>query len=336
MFVEAVRLLITLTLTGFGYGVGPNILSSSPSASATGAVLGAGVGYVLGGVAGRALRRRVDHAPRLVSRSSGPELFAGAFGVLVGLVVGIALSIPLVFFLPTALAWPLSGLVVLITSVFAARIFSARASDLLALAGLHHRRPTVSGGVLIDSSAAIDGRVLHMAALLAGPIQVASFVLDELQSLADAGDQSRRRRGRRGLDVIDALRDRFGVVVVDDSVPEHADVDAKLVALAERGGASLVTTDHNLAKAAELRGISVVNPHSLSEALKPEIGAGERLQVAVVRTGAEPGQGVAYLDDGTMVVIDGGAASVGRQVDIEVVGTARTAVGRLLFARPAP
>jgi uncharacterized protein YacL len=314
-------------------------------ATIAGAMLGAGVGYVGGGMLGRVIRRVLTDAPKLVARASGPELFAGAFGLGVGVFVGVVAAVPLVVLLPPVIGWPVGGLLVMVLAAFSSRIFSFRAHDLLAAVGLRAREPmralapsaAADAAALVDSSAAVDGRILELAraGLLTGAVCAPGFVIDELQGIADSGDRSRRRRGRRGLDILDALRDVAGVEfrVLEDTVPEHDEVDAKLLALAERIGATLVTTDHNLAKAAGLRGVQVLNPHALGESLRPTLISGEKLDLTVERPGSEPGQGVGFLDDGTMVVVEGGAEAVGKTVRIEVANSVRTSVGRLMFAR---
>lgn len=351
MVVEAVRLLITLAVTAVGFQMGdslsdrfPDVLGTSDTASVVGAVLGAGVGYVGGGIFGRGFRSRLETAPeRLVARVSGPSLFAGAFGVVTGLLIGIVLSIPIVLFVPVAIGWPLAALVVLILILVAVRIFMARAEDLLAVAGLRTRGPLRSlslaeGGRahLIDSSAAIDGRLLALvqAGLVQGRLWAPAFVVDELQGLADSGDGGVRRRGRRGLEALEALHSATAeFTVLDDAVLEYEDVDAKLLELAARSGARLVTTDYNLSKAAELRGITVLNPSLLGEKLKPIVSTGESLTVSISKAGKGAGQGVAYLDDGTMVVVEDAADAIGAELEVVVTSTTRTAVGRMLFAR---
>lgn len=349
MIVETVRLLITLALTAAGYAVGSSAWSvgvldgGTSNSSVVGAVIGAGAGYVIGGVLGRFFRSSLDDTSRWGSSWSGPQLFAGAFGLVVGLVVGAVVSVPIVALVkPPMVAWPMAGLVVFLLTVAGARVFMARADDLLPVAGLSARRPMVAhqltdSGYLLDSSAAIDGRVLQLArqTIIAGRMWVPTFVIDEIQSLADAADQTRRKKGRRGLEIIEALRDAPGldVAVLEEQVPEVEDVDAKLIALAQRIPATLVTTDHNLAKASELRGVVVLNPQSLSDSLKSPVNAGDTLPLALVKAGAEAGQAVGYLDDGTMVVVSEAADRVGSDVDVEITGTTRTAVGRMLFAR---
>lgn len=354
MIVELSRLLFTLTTTALGFLVGRSVVSWFPQmttdvelATITGAIIGAGVGYVAGGGIGRLVSRSLDRAPQLLARTTGPELFAGAFGVLVGLAVGIVVSIPVVVLIPEIVGWPFATLIILVAVSFGGRVFSARSQDLLSAMGLRGRDPVrfsktlpeESGtrGYLVDSAAAIDGRILELArsGLMVGAVSVPEFVIDELQGIADAGDRSRRRRGRRGLDVLDALRDVPGVdfLVVEESVPEQVEVDAKLVTLAARSGSTLVTSDHNLAKAAELRDIAVLNPHALGESLRPQVQAGEQIRIRIEKQGSEAGQGVGYLDDGTMVVLEGGASRVGETVEVEIANTLRTSVGRLLFAK---
>jgi len=350
MIIEAVRLVITLAATAVGFTIGKAIPEWSDAASVDpdasiimGALIGAGVGYVLGGLIGRLVRRGLEKAPELAAGATGPQLFAGTFGLLAGMLIGVVIAVPITLLLPPVAGWPLGALVVLILAAFGSRVFSSRAGDLLAAAGLRPSRPpTASGAVgtpsfLVDSSAAIDGRLLELgrAGLVTGEIWVPEFVIDELQGIADSGEKRRRRRGRRGLDVLDALRDVPDVrlKVTDENPAGFEEVDAKLMALAVKWGATMVSTDHNLAKAASLRGIKVLNPHALGESLRPSVVTGDTITLEIEREGTEPGQGVGFLDDGTMVVIEGGASLVGQTVEIEVSNSMRTSIGRMLFGR---
>ena len=137
------------------------------------------------------------------------------------------------------------------------------------------------------------------------------------------------------MDVIEALQDAPGVevAVLEDSVPEFEDVDAKLIALAERAQATLVTTDHNLGKAAELRGVHVLNPHAVADLLKAPVSVGDRVLVPLSKAGSLPGQAVGYLADGSMVVVEGGTEHIGDEVAVEVTSTTRTSIGRMFFGR---
>jgi uncharacterized protein YacL len=352
VIVEAVRLLVTLTTTAAGFLIARRLVDGSATdreiVVVGGAVFGAGVGYVAGGALGRLSGKLLVDMPKIVRGATAPQLFGGAFGVGIGLMVATLLSVPLVVFLPTVVGWLLSGLLLLLTGSFSARLFAVRSDELLASLRpqpmeqpprLRAVSPEAVGSFVVDSSAAIDGRVLDLAraAILQGTVAVPEFVIDELQGIADSGEKSRRRRGRRGLDVLDALRLVEGVnlTVLDDTVPMHAEVDAKLIALCDRHTATLVTTDHNLGRAAELRGVQVLNPHSLGEALRPMLMKGDRVELRVEREGSEPGQGVGFLEDGTMVVIEDGAQMIGQTVPIEIANSLRTSVGRMMFAKLA-
>lgn len=344
MMIEIVRLMVTLAATAVGFLVGRSVLGGplgfdADAAVIIGSVLGAGVGYVLGGLFGRLVGRGLDQAPAVVARTTGPQLFAGAFGVLLGVVVGSVVSLPVVVLAPEFVGWPTGALIVILTTAFSARVFAARANDLLAAAGLRPRGlgSKHGGGYLIDTSAAIDGRVLELCrtGLVSGDVWVPGFVLGELQGIADSSNVSRRRRGRRGLDILEALRDVAGVElrVAEETVPAHAEVDAKLAALAEAWSATLITTDHNLAKVASLRGIAILNPHAIGDALRAEFGPGDLLDLHLEKEGNEQGQAVGFLDDGTMVVVEAADGRVGETVAIEVANVVRTSVGRLVFAK---
>lgn len=344
MMVEATRLLVTLTATAVGFMVGSSIDEQS---AIVGAIIGAGIGYVVGGAFGRLVGRALAVAPTVVvPRFTGPQLFAGAFGLGLGLLIGLAAGLPAVLLMPPEIGWPLASLIVLLAASFAGTVFAARAEELLSSVGLRPKTPLAAHRLghdphsfVIDSSAAIDGRVLDLArsGLARGQHWVPVFVLDELQGIADSGNPNTRRRGRRGLDVLDSLREVAGVelAVLEEHVPEHPEVDAKLLAIAERSQATLVTTDHNLAVAAGVRGITVLNPHSIADSLRPQAAAGDLIEVTIEKLGSEPGQGVGYLDDGTMVVIEEASSVVGKTVQVEVSNAVRTQIGRMLFGRLA-
>jgi uncharacterized protein YacL len=199
------------------------------------------------------------------------------------------------------------------------------------------RPETPAQEALVDTSALIDGRLRDVAAsgFMQLDLIVPEFVLSELQHVADSPDPSRRARGRRGLDVLSAMRaaERVSIRVIADDAPEEAAVDMKLVAVAVRRGAVLVTTDFALNKIAAIRGVAVLNVNELAHALRPAVLPGERLRVAIVKDGKEPGQGVAYLDDGTMIVVEQGRGLAGRTIDVVVTSAIQTAAGKMFFAR---
>lgn len=199
--------------------------------------------------------------------------------------------------------------------------------------------PGKRGEKLIDTSAIIDGRIIDVleANFLDSPILIPRFVLLELQRIADSGDPLRRRRGRRGLEMLDRLVQQKSVPtqVVGDEVADGEGVDEKLMALCLERGADLITTDYNLDRVAALQGIRVLNVNQLANAVKATFLPGERLSLAIVREGREPGQGLAYLEDGTMVVVEDAAMLVGQTVETVVTSSLQTNMGRMIFARPA-
>ena len=196
--------------------------------------------------------------------------------------------------------------------------------------------------ILLDTSVLIDGRVAQIAptGLLDGQLIVPQFVLDELHRVADHGDKTLRARGRLGLDVLNKLQQMEEVDVALYSTPAAdpdagAEVDQRLIALAERLTARVLTTDFNLDKVAQFRGVPVVNLNAVAAALKPAVRVGERMRVAIQKPGDLPGQGVGYLQDGTMVVVEQGRGHVDREVEVVVTNTRQTAAGRMIFGRLA-
>jgi uncharacterized protein YacL len=191
---------------------------------------------------------------------------------------------------------------------------------------------------VLDTSALIDARIADLAAtgLLQSSLIVPKFVVAELQLLADSSDRLRRARGRRGLDVVTRLQ-RLGRidVIIDDTPLTARAVDQMIVELAQRLNARIVTTDLGLTRVGQIQGLTVLNLHEIAETLKPALVPGEQLVLRPVKPGEQPGQGVGYLDDGTMVVVEGGAGSIGTDVTVVVTSTMQTTAGRLVFARPA-
>lgn len=194
--------------------------------------------------------------------------------------------------------------------------------------------------ILLDTSVIIDGRIADIAEtrMLESTTIVPRFILAELQSIADSDDKLKRNRGRRGLDILNRLQgsDKLDIQILDAhvaSVDEAADVDAKLVALAEHLGGRIVTNDYNLNKVAQLKGVDVININDLANALKPIVLPGEAMTVKIIKAGEEPGQGVGYLEDGTMVVAEQGRDCIGREIAITVTSILQTSAGRMIFGK---
>lgn len=270
------------------------------------------------------------------------HLIAGSVGLALGLLFAAVLAIPLSRLpSPFGQILPLIGTVVFgylgtVTLVY-------RYPDLLELwhtRGASLGRRAGECPVLVDTSVLIDGRLADIArtGFLRGPFLVPRFVLSELQHIADADEPLRRNRGRRGLEVLRQLQEEVGCQVrfVEEDVPNGRDVDEKLVLLAHRYGYPLLTNDYNLNRVARLQGIEVLNINDLANAVKTLLLPGESVEIDVIQEGKEPDQGVGYLEDGTMVVVQEGRPFIGRRVRVTVTKVLQTSAGRMIFAVPAP
>ncbi len=249
----------------------------------------------------------------LLPPSVGVRIAQGAFlagGALVGM--GVGLSLP-------GAAW---------------RPASAENAE----ASAPPKRP-LGRGKVIDTSVIIDGRIGDLAStgFLEGEILIPEFVLAELQNVADSSDATRRRKGRRGLEILRSLmeNDAINIRVVRRDYPTVPEVDRKLICLAREEDAVLVTTDYNLNRVAHVEGIAILNVNELANAVKPRFVPGESIDVEVIDRGAEINQGVGYLDDGTMIVVENGRRHIGRTIKATVKSTLQTEAGRMLFVEPA-
>lgn len=206
---------------------------------------------------------------------------------------------------------------------------------------LHRRekapQPAPSRVKLLDSSAIIDGRIAAVCrtGFIDGDLSVPQFVLDELRHLADSADPMRRSRGRRGLDILQRMREdpRLHLTVDNRDYPDIAEVDVKLLRLAADTGAAVVTNDFNLNKVANVTGVTVLNLNELSSALRTSVSMGDELTVDIVKEGKEATQGVGYMEDGTMIVVEGGRSHIGSAVDTVVTSVLQTSAGRMVFCR---
>ena len=327
VFVELVRLLLVAMSTAAGHSL----------AGLAGAALGAGGGYVAGGLLGRWLKRATVRFETKVERTSAVTLVAGALGSIAASIVGLIAGITAVVLLPGRWGYPVLGILAW-TGVYAGfQVGARKGAELLELLLPHGSLLTVPTTplVLVDTSAAMDSRLLVLArsGFLPGELAVTRFVLDELQGLSDGADAAVRRRARRGLEVLEAVRvEGPGLTVLPDEVPEREDVDAKLVALALRIGARIVTADRGLTGVAGVEGVPCLDVGRLADGLRPGLVPGEHVQLRITRQGRDAGQGVGYLPDGTMVVVNDGAAHLGEEVGAEVVTSVPTSKGRLYFA----
>jgi len=334
--VEGVRLLFIALLATAGYQVGSSQAADSPSRALLWIFLGAGVGFVIGGVAGRLTLRAVSGLERELRRTPAPQLAGGVVGSVVGLVVAALMMVPFLF-LPAGAAWPAVVFIYLVMGSLGFRVGKAKHEDIFALVGM---KPQASGAAargdlhVVDTSALIDGRVADLVAtgFVSGTILLHDGVLRELQAISDSSDPRRRTRGRRGLDVLVELQKAPTVQFQLVEEVGVIDVDAALVRLARERGASLITVDHNLAKVAEALRVPVAQINALATKFRVPYTAGDEISVRLVKEGREHAQAVAYLDDGTMVVVEQASDHIGTQVDVRVTNVIQTTTGRMVFA----
>ena len=348
--IEVLRLFTVIFFAGLGYETsrfftdrGHSDVLGPFNGLAVAIIVGSGLGYVVGGIFGRTIATTADRTEVALREVSADTLLAGALGLVCGVLTGAGIAWPLFFVPDPLIAMPLFGVVVAVLGYLGFRVGAAKRDGVLALFGNRTGvAPRPGAPVLLpqvlDTSVAIDGRIVDVvrAGFLGGRVIVSQAVLDELQGLADSSDNLRRARGRRGLEVLQTLQREpsLDVSAVDDGHPEIPEVDGKLVRICLDEGYCLLTLDTNLAKAASIAGVRVLNLHALSLALRPPVVAGEDVTVQLIKAGREPGQGVGYLDDGTMVVVEQGRRLVGQDVAVRVTSVVTTANGRLVFAHP--
>jgi uncharacterized protein YacL len=263
-------------------------------------------------------------------------IFGGVVGMIVGLLIALMLAYGLNFVSlenQQVLPW----IYALLTCIMAylGLLIGSKKIEEFSFLGLGQSRDSSDHRVL-DTSVIIDGRIADISdtGFLHGNLIVPRFVLDELQHIADSADSMKRSRGRRGLDVLNRMQRSAGVniEIMDQDFPKLKGVDAKLVALAKKMNAKIVTNDFNLNKVAELQGIKILNVNELANALKPVVLPGETMTVKIIKEGKEPGQGVAYLDDGTMIIVDHAQKHQGANVEVLVTSVLQTTAGRMIFS----
>jgi uncharacterized protein YacL len=333
--VELVRLILVAVFTVGGWRIA-DATGSGESRLLTGILLGSAVGYVVGGMLGRGAVAAVSAVERDFRKIPASELLAGVLGLILGLVVALLVSI-LLFRLPPAAAYPTAAFITLLLGYLGYRVGRAVNQELFGLFGLKPRASGMAPGTVnvLDTSALIDGRVLEVAraGFLGGTFLVPRGVLFELQTIADSSDPRRRVRGQRGLEVLAEMQRSPAIDVVLVEGVGAGDVDAQLVRLARERGGVVVTSDSNLAKVAAALDVPVRSLPGLADALRPPFLPGEDVTVHLTKGGREHGQGVGYLDDGTMVVVDGGSDHLGADVRVTVTNILQTATGRMVFAR---
>jgi len=305
--------------------------------------LGAIAGLFVAPLAQSIFEVELDEVERAIERLSPSEILGGTIGLIAGL--GIAFLIKSILFEFVASANAAGSYVAtlgyVIVSAFAA-FLGARVGAKQRLTGGSGTSAVAGRGSgaavpkLIDTSVIVDGRILEIveSGFLEGPLVLPRFVLRELQLIADSMDAMKRTRGRRGLEVLAKLQETTPLDIVDQDYADLSGVDAKLVRMARERGAKILTNDYNLNRVAQVEGVAALNINELAGAVKPVVLPGEELHVTIVRDGKEPHQGVGYLDDGTMVVVENARRLIGEDADVQVTSVLQTVAGRMIFARP--
>jgi uncharacterized protein YacL len=279
-----------------------------------------------------------------LAQVSAPKMLSGLIGLAIGLIIAALVSFP-VSLLPAPFGEILPFIGAIIFSYIGISVFVMRQNDIFNILKTRFSLPTEENlrgraerNVILDTSVIIDGRIADIArtGFITGSMLVPSFVLNEIQHIADSSDSLRRQRGRRGLDILNRLQKDSMIPfrITDLDVEGVHEVDDKLVILAKQLRCPILTNDYNLNRVAELQGVPVLNINELANAVKAVYIPGETLEVLVMQEGKELGQGVGYLDDGTMVVVEEGKNYIDRTILVTVTKVLQTAAGRMIFARP--
>ncbi len=271
---------------------------------------------------------------KVLSQADAWQTIGGGVGAIAGTVLGLLLSAGLGPFLQNwHIAEFVQASIVLACLFIGMDIGSEKAKEIENASAPGTRQKSVAG--ILDTSVIIDGRIADICetGFIAGDLVIPQFVLTELQMIADSAETTRRIRGRRGLDILNKIQKQpyVGIIIDDTDYPSIREVDQKLIMLAKDKGLPIVTNDYNLNKVAEVHSIQVLNINGLANALKPIVLPGETMRVQILKEGKEAGQGVAYLDDGTMVVAENGRRFIGRTVEVVVTSVLQTTAGRMIF-----
>lgn len=361
MIKKGVYLLLVGGFTALGLTLGLNLVENTTLLPFTAALsqqikfgvigLSTLIGLVLGLLLSPRLIRLAVwvtvHIEQYLQKTPALDLVVGSVGLMIGLIIANLLGSVLSFLGPIGkVIWVA---VTLLLGYLGASLFVKKREDIMALFasfpkfGKERTQKTearTSNYKILDTSVIIDGRIADLceSGFIEGVLLAPAFILEELRHIADSPDLLKRNRGRRGLDILNKMRKDVDIKVqIYDNVrglEGVAEVDTKLVKLAQRLGAKILTNDYNLNKVAELHGVKVLNINELANAIKPVVLPGEEMVVQVVKDGKESGQGVAYLDDGTMIVIDGGKRHMNQTIPVLVTSVLQTAAGRMIFARP--
>ena len=329
-FGYGIKIIFLGILGVVGYLIGFYV-SGSPNVSVFGSLWGIGIGIVILVV------------EFLIQKISARAMVGAILGGIFGLSVSNLLMRSFVFttFQQSSVAFYVYSSVVFVGGFVGIMVGVKRIQhlDMRSIRQFFSERPATKNYKILDTSVIIDGRIADISetGFLEGILIIPQFILKELQHIADSSDPIKRNRGRRGLDILHKIQKRVDIQVEiqDRDFPRIKEIDGKLVELGKLLPAKLITNDFNLNKVAELQGVSVLNVNELANALKPVVLPGEVLEVQVLKEGKEYGQGIAYLDDGTMIVIDHARKLIGKTVNIAVTSVLQTTAGRMIFGQLA-
>ena len=288
----------------------------------------------------------IDGFERNIQKLTVTEFLFGTLGLLVGLVFATLIGVPIsrIHFVIGPILFILIDLIGALVGI---KIFIKRKDDILNLLtsikknGIRDKKNKHNEKIcpkILDTSVIIDGRIFDICqtGFVEGPLVIPGFVLNELRHISDSADGLKRNRGRRGLDILNKIQKELSIEtqIYEEDFPERAEVDAKLLKLAQVLNGKVVTNDFNLNKVAEFQGVPVLNINELANAIKPVLLPGEEMRVVVMKDGKEASQGIAYLDDGTMIVVEGGRKFISEEIMVVVTSVLQTAAGRMIFAKP--
>lgn len=318
--------------------------SSSGTGSMYGMLIGAIAGLVAATMLAGPLMRALEHGIGRAARLPAAELFPATAGLASGAAFAL-LMYPYISDIPRV--GPLLAGTAAIMLAYAGMNIALHKKEEFGewfrvrrtvLPAAVDEQPGYEEHKILDTSVIIDGRIADICktGFIEGTLVIPEFVLEELQHIADSSDLLKRNRGRRGLDILNKIQKELDVKVLiyEEAVEEPGEVDSKLVKLAKLMRGKVVTNDFNLNKVCELQGVSVLNINDLANAVKPVVLPGEEIVVQVIKDGKEHGQGVAYLDDGTMIVVEGGRDFIGTTMEVLVTSVLQTSAGRMIFAKP--
>ncbi len=305
--------------------------------------------YIISPVIYKGISNLIEYIEKSMQKMSITEIIYGTVGAIIALILMTFIAKPINDI--TSIGPIILILVNILAAVIGAEIMIKKKEDITALL-VNIKKPALKEkkgkesvkeaviGIpkILDTSVIIDGRIFDICetGFVEGPLVIPNFVLDELRHISDSSDSLKRNRGRRGLDILNKIQKELSIEtqIVDDDFPKIAEVDAKLLKLAQKIQGKVITNDYNLNKVAEFQGVPVLNINELSNAIKPVVLPGEEMRIDIVKDGKESSQGVAYLEDGTMIVVEDGRKYIGQTTDVIVTSVLQTAAGRMIFAKP--